>query len=961
MENKMDSTVVVADAQVESGIGNFFSRYSWTINPFLTLRELLDRMSSEVDYYEDLSVPWQREGSLTNLYVFASAISCAVDEFIFRRRWYIQPLGRRFPTRAGTIEAAERVLNFPHDVLTSIRFRKVWKWKTMWDRVLEEICGVMADSKEINATQAEVIRILLDRIKHIKAPASLFEERTKINEGYRCQDLTYQDVFSLGRKFLEASPEKDARLVIVGSRTAGNYLCPMLKVYLKQSGFNDVSWIALRPRFGLHERERWWLRRRLNGDVNVILLDDFSNTGNTFRMLEKVVVSFGVPAAKITILAPIHPHMPGDLAPSDNAVRVLKLHYDELYTREMLKPERAEQLVKELLAADDIGASFLDETQEVLEINRELWSHYSESYQVHLKRVFDVSIRNNDGSTEVRRVIGKFAGVGWFGYHAYFAGAALQEFVPKVYGLRRGIVFMEWVVGASLNGRTLSESSIKQMSSYIAARTNRLRLSEDPRSQPPYLGWGWLHILGVLRLVYGNVFGYPKNRAILDRLKKSLVYPPTLVDARMRPSEWLSRGETIVKVDFEQHAFGPPELDVVDPAYDIAVTSFEFELDPEQENIFIFNYCQESGDQETLKERVVLYKLLYGTAESGRMHHRITLRNKGDDAASLNARLQHGWNFRVYAMNQLWADRLEFNSAGAPTSSSPIFFMDLDGVFDSEVLGFPHTTPSGLKAIDLFRRKGYSIVPNTGRSAEHIKNYCRSFGFEAALGEYGSILYDNHKGLEIPLVDKKTLEQLDVCRTALGKIEGVFLDPDYRCAIRAYRYTSQGISGMDPVEAEGLIREAGLNRLKVIAKKSDTYFVGIDIDKGSAVKFYLNYSQRTSNVTFAMGDSVEDIPMLDSVTHAYAPANCSREIVNIARQRGYEIVSQIRQRGLLHVAEMVTGLDSRIGDEKNPLPLRLDPFTELMVKLLDISESTRNHRLLLLLDRKGLGFGYNRD
>ena len=118
MENKMDSTVVVADAQVESGIGNFFSRYSWTINPFLTLRELLDRMSSEVDYYEDLSVPWQREESLTNLYVFASAISCAVDEFIFRRRWYIQPLGRRFPTRAGTIEAAERVLNFPHDVLS---------------------------------------------------------------------------------------------------------------------------------------------------------------------------------------------------------------------------------------------------------------------------------------------------------------------------------------------------------------------------------------------------------------------------------------------------------------------------------------------------------------------------------------------------------------------------------------------------------------------------------------------------------------------------------------------------------------------------------------------------------------------------------------------------------------------------------------------------------------------------
>src|SRR5439155_10329720 len=94
-----------------------------------------------------------------------------------------------------------------------------------------------------------------------------------------------------------------------------------------------------------------------------------------------------------------------------------------------------------------------------------------------------------------------------------------------------------------------------------------------------------------------------------------------------------------------------------------------------------------------------------------------------------------------------------------PTWSGPLFFLDLDGVFDCEVLGFPHTTTSGLAALALLQIHGFGVVVNSGRSLEHVQRYCRIYGLAGGVAEYGSVLVDAVAGRDLALTTPAALEQ----------------------------------------------------------------------------------------------------------------------------------------------------------------------------------------------------------
>src|SRR5207249_709585 len=105
-----------------------------------------------------------------------------------------------------------------------------------------------------------------------------------------------------------------------------------------------------------------------------------------------------------------------------------------------------------------------------------------------------------------------------------------------------------------------------------------------------------------------------------------------------------------------------------------------------------------------------------------------------------------------------------------------------------ELLGFPHTTREGLQSLALLRSHGFSVVLNTGRSAEHIRNYCRDYSLPGGIGEYGSVFVDAVRGRETPLIDPAAAQQLARFRETLLQARGVYIDPGYEYSIRAYRY-----------------------------------------------------------------------------------------------------------------------------------------------------------------------------
>lgn len=938
---------------------SFYSNYRWALNPFLKFDELISRMRDELNRHRRRDERRREEESRINLYLFPCAIDCTLDDYLRKESWHIRPLVSRYPRLSGVIKVSEGVSTFFSSVAGDRKLKELRKWKEGWDRNTETICRLLVDSRNLSSDEFLSIGQALDMLGDLTLPAALGRARMKINEGFRCQDLSYQDVLTLGNRYLANALKRNKKFVIVGARTAGSYLCPLLKVYLESKGACEVSWIALRPKFGLHAIEKRWLGRELAEEADVILVDDFSNTGKTFRMLEEIVKSFGVPARRMTILAPIHPHkLIGEL-PSDNQVRVIILNHDDLYMKSAMEPGKVETLLRDYYRNRGARSVTIDDNPTTDKINRELWSHYADSYQVRLKRVYDVTIMYKGGTAETTRILGKAVGSGWLGYHAYFAGVELRDFVPNFVALRHGILFREWVNGVSLRREDLCQGEIEEMARYLSARTKKLILKEDPKSEPPYLGWGWLEILAILRQAYGRLLGYPKNGILLQRLKRALHSPPTLVDGRMRLNEWLATESGIVKTDFEHHNFGPPELDVVDPAYDIAISSFEFPLSEDEEEKMIESYSRESGDVLTLRERVFLYKLLYSAAESDRMVHTIAEGKGNVDRELFHLRYLRGWNFRTFSMCKFTASLLQAKCDGTSTPGSPLFFMDLDGVFDSGFLGFPHTTVMGLKALALLCSKGYTIIPVTGRSVEHVRSYCRNYGFAAGIGEYGSVLFDNALNLEISLNEDSVREEIGRCKEVFAGSNDIFVDPDYKYSVRVMRYSRHGTVGLVKEEAKSVLKQAGLRMLRPIIGGADTYFVGNKNNKGTAVKSYMEYASSSSRSTIATGDSDEDIPMFENVALAFAPANASEKIKYLSRQGKCKVVSGNMQNGLLEIAE------SLVGARKNAVPAAFlktfaeDSLQSLMIDLLSIANYPLYKRAISLLYRNKLGPGVN--
>src|SRR5204862_7524473 len=160
---------------------------------------------------------------------------------------------------------------------------------------------------------------------------------------------------------------------------------------------------------------------------------------------------------------------------------------------------------------------------------------------------------------------------------------------------------------------------------------------KDPCFDTPEYRWtGWNELVAILRRVYGSYVGPLKTPALRRRLRRFLSPVPTALDGRMRPEDWIETPTGVFKADFEQHSFGGAELDVVDPAYDLAGAICEFSLPEPAARRLVEVYAHESGDR-TVTDRLLLYEILYGVVTMQRA--------MGNAVAERADRLQE-WNRR---------------------------------------------------------------------------------------------------------------------------------------------------------------------------------------------------------------------------------------------------------------------------------------------------------------------------
>jgi hydroxymethylpyrimidine pyrophosphatase-like HAD family hydrolase/adenine/guanine phosphoribosyltransferase-like PRPP-binding protein len=728
-------------------------------------------------------------------------------------------------------------------------------------------------------------------LSSVPLPPRLLRWRMPIPEAFRCQDMSHHDVLAMAQRFVDSGASNGGRVLVVGPRTAGAYFAPLVSAHLQVHGIPSAGWITFRPRRGLSHDEKGRFRKMAAAASQVLVVDDHPNTGRTLVLTAALLERLGVAPQNIVILAPEHAAQPDWPQVVRQSAKLITLRWTEFHKQRLLNdPAAIASMLREFYREDGCDDVRVQPSPAVEAVNSRLQAHYPDGFQVRLKSVYEVRLSRPGRPPQVQHVCAKSVGWGWLGYHAYVAGKRLAGFVPAVLGLAGGLLFSEWVGGveASAGEPRDRKTIVAMLPSYVAARVGRLRLTEDPSLRTESCRWtGRDTLLQLLRRPYGRFIGRLKASALRKQLDRYSNPLPSMVDGRMGPEDWVTRGSEVYKVDFEQHNFGGGEQDIADPAYDLAGAAYELALSEDEERQVLSAYVRETGDA-AIQDRILLHKLLYGAVVMRSSAYRMARELSPEARDRWNRRYLSARNFLTFQMARHYGRELA--GLGPPAWTERLFFLDLDGVFDWEFLPFPHTTPSGVRALRLLRSHGYSVVLNSGRSVEHVQNYCRAYGLPGGVAEFGSVFVDNVARLEIPLVDPGAQEQLLRCRERMAN---VLTDPGYRWSIRA-------TPCLTARELEELL--AGFDRLTFLRGQADCYILQKGLGKGAALEAVKAYLPAVQGPVVAIGDSTPDLEMLQRADLAYMPRNRNHTLRQL-RGPKYHVTRRPLQRGLLEAAE----------------------------------------------------------
>jgi hydroxymethylpyrimidine pyrophosphatase-like HAD family hydrolase len=531
--------------------------------------------------------------------------------------------------------------------------------------------------------------------------------------------------------------------------------------------------------------------------------------------------------------------------------------------------------------------------------------------------------------------LAKSVGWGWLGYHAFVAGNRLAGCVPPVLGLRDGILYSDWV--HEPNHKPLrSGEMIQTLANYVATRANELRFKSDggmdvTRDSQPARGLE--ELAGRLSGAYGKAGGILKRARMKRELSAMESHQPALIDGRMRPMEWIPTDGTMLKSDFEHHGIGKHQLNLTDPAYDLAETILHWNLSEEEERELLDAYAARSQDH-TVHSRIFLHKILAGSWWMDRAIENINDPRLLSRHGEFNRQYIEAWNFLVLQTMRFCA-RLCRKPAKVQWSS-PLAVLDVDGVIDKQVFGFPSTSMAGMEAISLLHQHGFAVMLNTARSIPEVKAYCRAYGFAGGVSEYGAHIWDAVSGKERVLISDESLDKLARVRNALSRIPGVFLNDDFHYSIKAYTYEHGRCVPIPRVVVQDIVAALGIDGLGIHPTYTDTAIISAETDKARGMVELIRLAGLTDADTHAIGDTASDLPMFRAAVHSYAPGNVS--CGPAARLLKCRIASRAYQSGLLEsVRAMIESTGIR--NLQNPgVEAVLAPQEKYFVRLLEIAD-----------------------
>ena len=887
----------------------FYRRYAWCLDVFPAVRDVRLHLLRELSTLDEPQDDWRRQEMAINVFLLSCAIADAADDFLAGPGYDFSRAVAVLPILRPVTSLVERVL----DARRSLRTRwlgPVRAWRAAWGSALDDflqrwLAGEGGAGMPRAADGARLAR-LLER----ELPAGLGARRTKVPAAFRTQDFTHHDVVRMADDFAAARPDRERALLVVGLRTAGSYFAPVIRAILAQRGYRDVEAVTLRPKKGIAPWEQAALARCAARRGLALLVDEPAYTGTTLAQAVGLLSGAGVPPRDVVVLLPVHPTHRNWNGSYESLpltrTTILPLDPEAWRKQSLLDRAAVNRRLEDYFRGRGYSAVAVVDSRAAERFNQQLQQMSDEKFHTRLKRVYEVRLRADDGRAETRYVLAKSVGWGWLGYQAFLVGEALAEFVPPVLGLRDGILYTEWLPQPSIISLGTDRAAfVRGAASYVAARVKALSLAADPG---PELDSRHQKGLDLLATALSGAYGSKpasmlKSAGLRHALARRPCPLPTLIDGKMRQQEWVRGGGSFLKTDFEQHGLGKTELNVTDPAYDLAEIILNFGLSPAEEGKLLQRYRELSGD-ERVADRLFLNKLLAGSAAV---------------SAALDSLRDPRLGHRHQEFNRIYIEARDFltrHSArwcgercriAAPRWCSPLVVMDIDGVLDKQIFGFPTTTAAGMQAISLLHAHGAAVALNTARTLDEVREYARCYGCVGGVAEYGSVVWDAVTDRTRPLVAPESREEVRRAAEALRPMPGVFLDDRYEHSLRAYAYEGGRTVPLPRALAEGTLAELGLERLVVHQTHLDTTILAREVDKGRGLRALLELAGHEDVDTIAIGDSEPDLAMFRVARRSFAPSHISGRAV--ARLLGCRITARSYQPGLLSAVRSIVHAD----------------------------------------------------
>ncbi len=676
---------------------------------------------------------------------------------------------------------------------------------------------------------------------------SLRDEVVRVPTCFRTFDQRPEDIAELATRLGELEPP----VRVVGIRTSGSYLAPLMAAYLAASSSSPVRWMTVRPGARLSAAKR----HALAGAGSLIVVDDPPDKGVVLtQVVDDLSRATGTKAVCAVSLLCSSPDLPPGSA---------TLPWEDWHVARLLGRRRVDSVVTAAIE----GASILTDRGIVAVdhggVREVVLRSPASAKRGHAAVVLDVSVDHPSGGLAVAAVRAQAVGLGYLGRDSLVAAERVPSFIAPVYGLADGIL-----VQAELDEedrlRSLNHKQADVVADYVAERSRVMAIDADP--SPVLAGrwpvWEWMS--RTLVEPYGR--WWPAARPLTARLSLSIVRSdrPVALDGRTGFDQWFAaRDGSVRKVNFADTP-SRTELACFDPVYDLADVAATEGRDSEQLAGALRSRYEERTGEVVDGERWLLYRLLHylerraQAAASGRKVQVAPAQTimKVDDAM---ARAIQGY----------YAERF---FSGLEPGEGPLCAIDVDNVLETRWLGVPATSPVGALALRALTVHGYRPVLVTGRSLIEVTERCAAYRLAGAVAEYGSVVYVPSSAPD-PLVDAEGLATLEEAAASLGP--EVHRDPTHEWSLRVHSLESGSLLG---VPAQSVSHLRGLD---VLPGKYQTDFVVHGIDKGRGLDRLTELLG--GPVALAVGDDTPDLPMLARAEHAAAPSDASPALEHAAR------------------------------------------------------------------------------